>query len=268
MLRNYAGPPSLSCFRLFSQLSASGAIHTSRVLHRKVGGELRVGSSSELVERICRILTLHRFNALSRLSFEFSDAILDSVLIRLRKKPDLCLRFFELASKQRHFKPALRSYCQIVHILAKGSVFDRARALLRELVGGFGSGGDVALVFDELGRVYKEFRFAPVVFDMLLKVCCELGQRQSALYVFDSMGKLGRQPSVRSCNSLLSDLVKHGESGVAVQVYDQIVRAGILPDVYMFTIMVNALCKEGAVEKALKLMEEMENKGFEPNIVT
>ncbi|KAH7690806.1 Pentatricopeptide repeat-containing protein [Dioscorea alata] len=187
-------------------------IHSSQTLLRRIPNPSPQSVPPYLLDRLCRILLLERFDAVSKLSFSFSDDLLDSVLARLRLEPVAALGFFRIAAKQPYFRPNCRSYCKMIHILSKARMLDDARACLKELVSFFGSKDSVSFVFDEMVRVYKEFSFSPTVFDMLLKVYAEGGLIKHALHVFDNMGKFGRIPSLRSCNSLLSCLVRNKES--------------------------------------------------------
>lgn len=147
-------------------------------------------------------------------------------------------------------------------------MFDETRAFLDELVGLCKNNYAGFLIWDELVRAYKEFAFSPTVFDMILKIYAQKGMLKNALHVFDNMGKYGCIPSLRSCNCLLSNLVKNGEGYVALLVYEQMMRVGIVPDVFTRSIVVNAYCKEKSMEKALDFVKEMENLGFELNVVT
>ncbi|KAK9165619.1 hypothetical protein Scep_000810 [Stephania cephalantha] len=224
--------PSLRLNRFFNQIIRTQSIHTRRrFLPWKPRHEHNL-SQRELLDRICRILVLQRLPLIDQLHFDFSDEILDAVLRNLRFNPNPCLQFFKLASKQQTFRPNAKSYCKIVHILSKARFFDDARVCLNELVEICVSNCSVSFVFDELVSVYREFSFSPTVFDMLLKVYVEKGLVKDALFVFDNMGKCGCVPSLRSCNALLSRLVRGGEARTAVLVYDQMVGVGVSPDIF------------------------------------
>ncbi|CAM8919008.1 unnamed protein product [Rhodiola kirilowii] len=252
---------------LRSQLKPNRSIHASAPLNWRQRDEYRL-TRPELVDRISRLLVLQRFDANSKLHFDFSDELLDGVLVKLRLNPSACLSFFELASKQHKYRPNVRCYCRIVHILAKGRRFDETKALLNKLVG-LGKSHQVEfVVWEELVRVYREFSFAQVVFDMILKVYAEKGMMKNALHVFDNMGKCGSVPSLRSCNSLLSNLVKNCQFREAGTVFEQMKRIGMVPDVFTISIVVNAFCKDGKVDRAVEFVKEMENLGFELNQVT
>ncbi|KAG9440145.1 hypothetical protein H6P81_020310 [Aristolochia fimbriata] len=254
MLRYCFHSPLLDYFPIYLK---KRSIHATRIIGWKLKDEYRLPHPL-LLERICRILTLQRFQALSGLSFDFSDELLGSVLRNLKHNPDACLPFFQLALAQRTFQPSTNSYCKIIHILSKGRIFNHAKAYLKRLIEISGPKDVVSVVFDELVLVYKEFSFSPTVFDMLLKMYSEMGSTKKALFVFDNMGKIGCNPSLRSCNCLLSCLVKSNESCTAFHVYDQMASVQILPDIYTYTIMVNAYCKESRVEKVFQLFVEME----------
>lgn len=86
-------------------------------------------------------------------------------------------------------------------------MYDETRAYLSELVASCKNNSSSYLIWNEIVGVYDEFRFSPLVFDMLLKIFAENGLIKDALNVFDNMGKYGRVPSLKSCNSLLSNLV-------------------------------------------------------------
>ncbi|KAK9271157.1 hypothetical protein L1049_026746 [Liquidambar formosana] len=250
-------PPSL----LLPRLHPHRSLHVSRPLHWKLRDEYKL-TRPELIDRITRLLVLQRPNALNKLCFEFSDELLDGVLRNLKLNPKASLGFFKLALKQQKYRPNIKSYCKIVHILSRGRMFGETREYLNELVCLRKTNGSVSVVWDELVRVYGEFSFSPTVFDMILKVYAEKGMTKNALYVFDNMGKCGRVPSLRSCNSLLSNLVKNGECRTACQVYDQMIRVGFVPDVFTISIMVNAYCKDGRVGRAVEFVKELENSCF------
>ncbi|PQQ20567.1 putative pentatricopeptide repeat-containing protein [Prunus yedoensis var. nudiflora] len=245
------------------------SLHVSRTLNWKLRDEYKL-TRPELQDRISNLLVLQRYDALDKLklSFEFSDQLLNTILRKLKLNPVACLSFFKLASKQQKFRPNLKSYCIIVHILSRARMYDQTRAYLNELVGLCNNNYSASVVWDELVRVYREFTFSPTVFDMILKVFAEKGMTKYALHVFDNMGKCGRSPSLRSCNSLLSNLVRNGQSHTALLVYEQIIRFGIVPDVYTCSIMVTAYCKEGRLSRALEFVKEMESSGCELNVVT
>ncbi|CAI9279217.1 unnamed protein product [Lactuca saligna] len=227
-------------------------------------------SQSELVDRICRLLVLRRFTAISTLSFDFSDDLLNQVLTKLKLNPNACLHFFKLASKQQKFRPHVKSYCRLVHILSRARMFDETRAHLRVLVGFCEEDSRLGLyIWHQLVRFYREFGFSPTVFDIILKLYAEKGLTKNALYVFDEMCRLGRVPSLHSCNGLLSGLVRKKEFHSVFVVYDQMNTIGLVPDVCTCSIIVNAYCKDGKVGRAAEFMREIEEDiGVEPNIVT
>ncbi|KAJ0247793.1 putative pentatricopeptide repeat-containing protein [Hirschfeldia incana] len=232
----------------------------SRALRRELRSAGHKRIPPELIERVSRLLILGRYDALHSLSLDFSDRLLNSLLRTSRLHPEACLEVFNLASKQQTFRPDYKSYCKMVHILSRARMYDQTRAYLSDLIG---LNHSCFVVWDELVRVYKSFRFSPTVFDMVLKVYAEKGLVKEALHVFDNMG--GRVPSLLSCNSLLSCLVKKGECFVALRVYDQMVSLGVSPDVFTCSIVVNAYCKSGEVERGVEFAERME---MEMNVVT
>ena len=107
-------------------------------------------------------------------------------------------------------------------------MYDETRSYLNELVGFCKNNYTALFVWDELVRVYREFTFSPLVFDMVLKIYAEKGMIKNALHVFDNMPKYGCVPSLRSCNCLLSSLVRKGECHTAVLAYDQMIRMRIV----------------------------------------
>ncbi|GFZ02973.1 pentatricopeptide repeat (PPR) superfamily protein [Actinidia rufa] len=202
------------------------SLHTSPSLSQwKLRDESKL-TRPEFVDRICRLLVLRRLAAVENLPLALSDDLVDAVLRQLRLNPKASIQFFELASRQQNYRPNVKAYCKIVHIVARGRMFDETRSFLNELVGFCESKRAGFMIWDELVRVYREFSFSPTVFDMILKVYAKKGMPKNALYVFDNMGKCGRVPSLQSCNSLLNCLVKNGELHNVFCVYDQMIRVG------------------------------------------
>ena len=98
-------------------------------------------------------------------------------------------------------------------------MYDETKVHLKELVTICKNNHSAFFIWRELVSVYEEFSFSPTVFDMILKVYAEKGLTKYALHVFDNMGKCSSLPSLRSCNCLLSNLVKNGEHHTAVLLY-------------------------------------------------
>nr|GLL39899.1 pentatricopeptide repeat-containing protein At4g19440, chloroplastic [Ipomoea trifida] len=77
----------------------------------------------------------------------------------------------------------------------------------------------------------------------------------------------GLFPSLKTCNFLLSSLVKENElHQKSYQVFDILIRS-VIPDVYTFSIAISAFCKGGRVEEAKLLFQKMEEVGVAPNVV-
>ncbi|KAG6398538.1 hypothetical protein SASPL_140003 [Salvia splendens] len=226
-----------------------------------------------IASQISRLLILRRFDALKSLSFTFSDHLVNAVLKSLKLHPVSALHFFDLASKQNHFRPHFKSYVKIVHILSNARMFDETRLYLRGLVElAERDQIPVSLIYAELVAVFREFRFSGTVFDMMMKPYVERRLVKNALYMFDNMPKCGRVPSLRSCNGLLSCLVRFKDFHVVYCVYDQMIKVGVAPDVYTCAIMVDAYCKDGKVARALegveKVLELIRQQGISMNLVT
>ncbi|KAL9271501.1 putative pentatricopeptide repeat-containing protein [Drosera capensis] len=246
-------------------LSTAGLRHSPPLRRRLLHSLPR----SELITRICRLVLHHRAGSITKLPFTFSEDLIVDVLRSLKLNPDASLSFFKLARKQQQFGAGLKSMAMVVHILSRARNYEETRSYLNEIVGfGRKRGCEVCVVWGELVRVYKEFKFSPTVFDMVLKVYVERGLVKDALYVFDEICRLGRVPSLRSCNGLLSGLVRKGKCDAVVGVYDQMMRIGVVPDVFMCTIMVNAYWRNDGVERAVRYVEEMDGLGFEVNVAT
>ncbi|GKA31782.1 putative pentatricopeptide repeat-containing protein [Tanacetum coccineum] len=147
----------------------------------------------------------------------------------------------------------------------QGRMFDETKKALRVLVG-LCKGDDV---INEVVKVYKEFGFSNVVFEILLRVFVENGLVKNGLKVFDEMCGMGRVVSLGNCNALLSGLVKEGEFGDVFGVFEQMGRVGVVPDVWTCSIVVNAYCKDGKVERGVEFLRNVEEEyGVEANVVT
>ncbi|MED6208505.1 hypothetical protein PIB30_045652 [Stylosanthes scabra] len=142
------------CLLLFP-LPRHRSIHHTPQLQWKLREEYNL-PHQELLDRISRLLLLHRPHALSRVSFQFSDHLTDALLHRLRLHPSASLEFVRIAANHQTYRPHFRSYCLIAHILARARMYPETRSFLHELVSLYCKNNYwMFAVWDEIVAVYR-----------------------------------------------------------------------------------------------------------------
>ncbi|KAK4352020.1 hypothetical protein RND71_027538 [Anisodus tanguticus] len=188
---------------------------------------------------------------------------------------------FELLSHlQRRYTT---THSPIVHILSKARLFDEARFYLSELLElSRNNKKPVSFVWDELVAVYREFKFSPTVFYMVLRIYAKKGLFKNALYVFDNMPKWGIVHKLGSCNSLVK---KDGKVDKPEIFVEEIEKMGLELSIATYHSLINGYVEKkdfkgvesvwrvnrrvlsnGKMDDALRIRDEMLRSGFKMNL--
>ncbi|KAJ0051754.1 hypothetical protein Pint_02559 [Pistacia integerrima] len=207
---------------------------------------------------------------------EFDRLLLD---LRLNVNPKTVLNFFYFASDSCKFRFTVRSYCLLIRLLLFSNLLSPARLLLIRLIDGkmpvvyLNNPKDrhieIAAEMVDL-NVVTERDIGFQVADLLVHVYCTQFKNVGFSYAIDVLSTFSSKgifPSLKTCNFLLSSLVKANEVQKGIEMYETICR-GVCPDVYLFSTAINAFCKGGRIEDAIGLFTKMEELGIAPNIVT
>ncbi|KAL6176140.1 hypothetical protein ACLB2K_052776 [Fragaria x ananassa] len=198
--------------------------------------------------------------------------------IRSNVNPKTALHFFHFASQSFKFRFTVRSFCVLVHLLIASNLEAPARLLLIRLIDGnvpvlyadpSSKHVEIATALSELNNASQP-ALGIQALDMLVHVYCTQFKNLGfgyAVEVFEHFTDQGVFPSLKTCNFLLSALVKANELEKSYHVFEVMSR-GVSPDVYLFTTAINAFCKGERVDDAIALFSKMERIGIAPNVVT
>ncbi|KAI6706981.1 hypothetical protein NL676_009943 [Syzygium grande] len=226
-------------------------------------------SSSRLAHSQCR-------SVIARLSPVEFDRVFFAVRSDVKMKTTL--KFFYVAAQSFKFPFTVRTYCILVLLLIDSDRLPRARWLLTELILGKlpvssadpGNGHvELAAVLAELNAVSGPAVGARAL-DTLIHVCCTQFEDKGsgyAIHAFRILADKGLFPSLKTCNFLLSFLVKANELEKCYEAFEAML-CGVSPDVNLFSIAINAFFKGGRVEDSIRLFTRMEESGVSPNVVT
>ncbi|KAK9928294.1 hypothetical protein M0R45_025437 [Rubus argutus] len=198
--------------------------------------------------------------------------------IRSNVNPKTALHFFYVASQSFKLRFTARSFCVLVHLLIASNLGPSARLLLIRLIDGNvpvlyaipnSKHIEIAIAMSELNTVSQP-ALGIQTLDMLIHVYCTQFKNLGfgyAIDVFEFFSNKGAFPSLKTCNFLLSSLVKANELDKSYHVFEVMTR-GVSPDVFLFTTAINAYFKGGKVDDAIALFSKMEGLGIAPNVVT
>ncbi|KAF3949268.1 hypothetical protein CMV_024843 [Castanea mollissima] len=211
------------------------------------------------------------------------DTILFSVALvnsNAKPNPKTTLNFFYFASQSFNFRFTLRSYCILIRLLILSNLVSPARLLLIRLIDGkmpvLSYANTKNLLHIEIATMMADFNsttpperaLGVQVSDLLVHVyCTQFKNLDFGVDVFCLLARKGMFPSIKTCNFLLSSLVKANELSKSYEVFEMTCQ-GVSPDVYLFSTAINAFCKGGKVEDGIGLFLKMEEVGIVPNVVT
>ncbi|KAJ4834495.1 hypothetical protein Tsubulata_021019 [Turnera subulata] len=185
--------------------------------------------------------------------------LISSTLLGLHKTPDSALQFITHLDFNRL---DTKTKCLAVAVAARSPSPKPALQLLKQTVTRAGGGAGVRDVFGGLGSAREQLGAkSSILFDMLIRVYCELRMGDQAFQCFDLMKEKGIVPKVQTCNDVLSLFLKLNWTEKAWVFYAEMFRMRVKSNVYTFNIMLNLLCKEGKLKKAKEFIGYMESLG-------
>lgn len=240
----------------------------------------------EIVFKVCELLSQHRldFNKNHEILPRLKPHHIDQILVKTQTSidPRMALQFFRWAGQQEGFYYNIKSCCVLIHFLVRENILGPASSILHQLIEGsiptltlpkgvmktHGNGRRHAEIVDSLIGTYETCSSSVKVFDLLIHIYLQTRMIQHGVDVFFLIRRHGLTPSLRSCNNLLSGLLKSKTISLVWRIYEEMLLGGIKPDVYTFSTMINACCKEGKIEEAMDIFVKMEKSGCSPTVVT
>ncbi|CAH2051739.1 unnamed protein product [Thlaspi arvense] len=204
-----------------------------------------------------------QWHFVEQVSSKLTPSLVSTTLLSLVKTPDLALNFVNRIDLRRL---DFSTQCLAIAVVSKLSSPKPALQLLKAIVT---SRSSVRVILDEL--VFARERLgskSTILFDFLVRCCCELKMVDETLECFYLMKEKGFDPKTETCNSILSLLSRLNRIESAWVFYADMYRMEIKSNIYTYNIMINVLCKEGKLKKAKEVLRIMESFGVKPNIVT
>ncbi|CAA7394691.1 unnamed protein product [Spirodela intermedia] len=169
----------------------------------------------------------------------------------LRDRPEIALRFFRWAARQRHYRQhCLESYVALVEIFSSSPHPPPERdAVVRQLISEVRALG-LLLTSPACGSLIKCLGAMAMVEDLL--------------WVWRRMKESGGEASVWTYNCLLGGLVNASFLDSAEKVFDVMrsgEKPGIRPDVVSYNLMIKAYCRAGDTRAAMELLAEIDDAG-------
>lgn len=184
---------------------------------------------------------------LIKLSPNFVAFVLQSV--ELNEKPEIGIRFFYWAGKQKKYVHKIECYVSLIELLTFSSDLVKIR-----------------LVFCELKD--RGLLMTLSAANSLIKSFGNLGLVEELLWVWRRMKENGIEPSLYTYNFLVNGLVNSMFIESAERVFEAMDSGKIVPDTVTYNIMIKGYCKAGKMQKAMEKFRDMEMKNVKPDKIT
>jgi pentatricopeptide repeat protein len=184
---------------------------------------------------------------LIKLSPNFVSFVLKSM--ELQKRPDLALKFFTWAGKQKKYTHNLQCYVSLIDVLAINGDLDNVKS--------------VFFKFRGMG-----FLMNVSAANSLIKSFGSLGMVEELLWVWRGMKENGVEPSLFTYNFLLNGLVNSVFIESAERVLEVMENGKIGPDVVTYNTMIKGYCQVGKTQKAFEKFRDMELRNVAPDKIT
>uniref|UniRef100_A0A1D1YFF5 Pentatricopeptide repeat-containing protein At1g19720 n=1 Tax=Anthurium amnicola TaxID=1678845 RepID=A0A1D1YFF5_9ARAE len=107
-----------------------------------------------------------------------------------------------------------------------------------------------------------------VSWNSLISGCCQCGENEEALGLFERMQTEGIKPGLVTWNILITSYNQMGRLDVAMGLMKKMGQSGLVPDVVTWTSMISGFVQNNRAGQALDLFHKMQSGGVEPNRVT
>ncbi|XP_031254189.1 pentatricopeptide repeat-containing protein At5g61990, mitochondrial-like [Pistacia vera] len=174
------------------------------------------------------------------------------------------LDFFYWSKSQTGIPHFLDSFSILAIRLCNSNLFGPANGVLNNMIK---TRESCSSIFNSIICCYRNSRGSnPIVFDILIDSYRKMGMLVEAVDTFLGVKSGHILPSLRCCNTLLSDLLKGNMIQLFWKVYNGMLVAKMDFDLYTYTNLANALCKVGDLNGAKKVLTQMDEKGCSPSL--
>nr|XP_043634601.1 putative pentatricopeptide repeat-containing protein At5g06400, mitochondrial [Erigeron canadensis] len=213
---------------------------------------------------------------LEDMDVEFDCDVVDKVLKRCFKVPDLALRFFKWIKVKNEAFVTTAAYNTMIYVLAESKKFELVEGLLKEmeknsckkdiktwtiLISQYGKSnkiGKVLLLFEEM----KKSGFEPdlAVYKVTLRTLCNGRKSDIAMEFYKEMMSKEMEPDTSLYKVLLNCLARSGDIDAIHLIADDMIKISQIPELDVYTYMLKSFCISGRIREALEVIKDMKNK--------
>ncbi|KAI3793705.1 hypothetical protein L1987_36325 [Smallanthus sonchifolius] len=213
---------------------------------------------------------------LDKMSVEFDSDVVDKVLKRCFKVPDLALRFFNWIKLKHGSFVTTATYNTMIYVLGESKKFEVVEELFKEmennlckkdiktwtiLISQCGKSnviGKVLLLFEDM----KKSGFEPdlTVYKVMLRTLCNSKKADIALEFYKEMVSKQMEPDKVSYKLLLHCLAHSGDVNAIHLIADDMIKISQIPEQEVYTYMLKSFCISGRIREALEVIKDMKNK--------
>ncbi|KAI3748317.1 hypothetical protein L6452_11311 [Arctium lappa] len=207
---------------------------------------------------------------------EFDPDVVEKVLKRCFKVPDLALRFFNWIKLKNESFITTATYNSMIYVLGESKKFEVVEELLDEmeknlckkdiktwtiLISHYGKSnaiGKVLLLFENMKRSGFEPDLA--VYKVMLRTLCNSKKANIAMEFYKEMVSKEMEPDSSSYKLLLHCLARSGDIDAIHVIADDMIRISQIPEQEVYTCMLKSFCISGRIKEALEVIKDMKNK--------
>ncbi|KAI0492101.1 hypothetical protein KFK09_026366 [Dendrobium nobile] len=178
-------------------------------------------------------------------------------LLRLEKNPTLSLQLFRHPNPESNplpspkpFRYSAQSYDIMICRLAQSRMFTEMEQILDQMA--------------------NQIRFTPkeAIFCRIISSYGRAHMPDAALRTFHRIASLLGHRTIRSFNTLLDVLLRHGEISKLQQLCHDLKAAEFSPDACTYNILIRDRAASGSIHGACELFDEMRENGIRPTVAT
>ncbi|KAI3721922.1 hypothetical protein L2E82_32942 [Cichorium intybus] len=213
---------------------------------------------------------------LENMAVEFDSDVVDKVLKRCFKVPDLALRFFNWIKLKNLSSVTTATYNTMIYILGESKKFDMVEKLLEEmennmckkdiktwtiLISHYGKSntiGKALLIFENMKKSGLEPDLA--VYKIMLRTLCNSVKSDIAMEFYKEMMSKEMEPDTNLYKLLLHCLAHSGDIESIHLVANDMINISQIPEQYVYTCMLKNFCISNRIKEALEVIKDIKNK--------
>ncbi|CDP10570.1 unnamed protein product [Coffea canephora] len=175
---------------------------------------------------------------LEEAGFEYNVEIVENVLKRCFKVPQLALRFFNWVTLKAGFRPSTETYNIMIYIAGEAKDLRSVDVLLEEM---------------EKNSCQKDIKTWTILIDHYGKAKLI----SKALLTFEKMKKSGLQPDVMAYKVMLLNICKAGKGDIALEFYKEMIHGNMRVSSGLYQQLLKCLACSGHVDAVYAVGDDM-----------